>query len=103
MVLQGFPAPPTHRKDHMTTAPPADKKTATKTRYIILRKAEGGADKVGIESSWDIIDYADASSANAAIRSAIKTTGHYLAVPARSWKPVKVTVEQQTVVKVGDA
>lgn len=31
------------------------------------------------------------------------STGRYVAVPARSWKPVKVTVETQTVVKIADA
>lgn len=49
------------------------------------------------------IDKVRASSANAAIRAVAekKGDGQYVAVPARSWKPVTVKVEQTTKVSFG--
>jgi hypothetical protein len=46
-----------------------------------------------------------AATKTAAIRTAVEKhgAGTYVAVTERSWKPQKVTVEQTTVVKVGDA
>lgn len=47
----------------------------------------------------------EATNPNEAIKTVVEKhgAGQYVAVPARSWRPVKVTVEQTTVVKVGDA
>jgi hypothetical protein len=84
----------------MTTAPPADKKTATKTAYHIFRQVPNDQ----VATSYEPVEpNVEASSAAEAIRLTVKTAGTFVAVPARSWKPVKVTVEQTTVVKVGDA
>jgi hypothetical protein len=74
------------------------------TNYVILRLVSGGAEKVGIDGSWDRVDGVEAHSAEAAIRTHVaqaKTTGTFVAIPERSWKPTPVTVETQTVVKVG--
>jgi hypothetical protein len=93
----------------------ADKKTATKTAYHIFARDQylpGGSGDVDVTSftqqeNWTIVARdIEAANVAAALRKHAETNdkgGTYVAVPARSWKPVKVTVEQQTVVKVGDA
>lgn len=72
------------------------------TEYLILRsvgKSENG------EAHWEDITRETARSAQAAIRQAAERLGadaprnHFVAVPARSWKPVKVTVETKTALK----
>jgi hypothetical protein len=97
----------------MSNAPP---KTATKTAYVVLKYPATEAAKAATDaltggtqarppSGIQDVATVEAASATAAIRSVVEKhgAGKYVAVPARSWKPVKVTVEQQTVVKVGDA
>lgn len=100
----------------MTTAP--TEKTKTLTAYIVL-KFPAPAPKIDVTTaSGEAATYAtsgvaqkpglqelgsfNALSPNAAIRSVIDKygTGTYVAVPARSWKPVKVTIEQTTSVKL---
>jgi uncharacterized protein (DUF2384 family) len=84
----------------MNDAPQADiQKTAGKgTKYVVLLEhAEPGG--------WEVInDGIAAASATAAIKAVIGPTDsakRYVAVPERSWKPVKVTVETKQTVKLG--
>ena len=44
-----------------------------------------------------------AHSSADALRQTVKETGLYVAIPARSFVPTKVTIETQTVVKLGEA
>ena len=107
------------------SAPPVEKKTATKTAYIILAEKPQSAYLPGLREGDEAVDVTEmgakkvyeiavamvqANTPEHAIRQYAEaakteagTSGTFVAIPARSWKPVKVTVEQQTVVKVGDA
>jgi hypothetical protein len=79
----------------MSEPPYEQPKTVEKgTKYVVLAETEG---------DWTVInDGIAATSATAAIKAVIGTTGGTLvAVPARSWKPVKVTVETKQTVKLG--
>ena len=66
------------------------------TSYVVLRRdVEGGR--------WSEVATVDASNATTAIRHiAAKdaATAVYVAVPTRSWRPVTVKVETQTVLKL---
>jgi hypothetical protein len=62
------------------------------TTYIVLHQAS--------HDTWTFHDSAEASSADAALRKSIGEPGTYVAVPARSWKPVTVTTETRTVLKL---
>ncbi len=64
------------------------------TNYVILRLDSE-------TSSWKEHGEATATSPQRAIRAIENGAGVYTAVPARSWKPVTVTVETKTVVKLG--
>ena len=72
------------------------------TEYLILRSTtntEAG------QAAWEDITRETASSAQKAIRQAAERLGadaphnHFVAVPARSWKPVTVKVETKTALK----
>jgi hypothetical protein len=59
----------------------------------------------GAENGWESLGLAEGRSANEAIRARLDTLenppgGKYVAVPARSWKPVTVTTETKTVLKL---
>lgn len=63
------------------------------TEYIVLVKDEGG---------WTIYGYpVKASSTARAIKAAEPEEGEYVAIPARSWRPVTVKVEKRDVVTIG--
>jgi phenylpyruvate tautomerase PptA (4-oxalocrotonate tautomerase family) len=64
------------------------------TTYIVLREHDTG--------TWIEHAQRDASSAEAALRKTLGAdqSGTYVAVPARSWKPVTVTTETRTVLKL---
>lgn len=66
------------------------------TTYIVLRE---------IAEGWEEIARPEARSAAEAIRKAIgdNSNGHYVATPARSWKPLEVSVETKRTVKLGPA
>lgn len=72
------------------------------TTYIVLHMKEEMGEQ------WSLLDPGDAAveapNANAAIRKVLSNrpaySGTYVAVPARSWKPVTVTAETQTVLKI---
>jgi hypothetical protein len=71
------------------------------TSYLVLRR-----DKLVKDGSptgdWREFDFVNAASADAAIRAVAeaKGAGEFVAVPARSWKPRTVTVEQKTAVRL---
>jgi hypothetical protein len=70
------------------------------TEYVILEVQEPEANGLHL---WQEAARVDARSAAAAIRSALSgengTPGEFVAVPARSWKPVKVSVETKSTLK----
>lgn len=66
------------------------------TDYLILKSVEGG--------TWEVVGSTEARSARSAIRSRVDgkaetQEGTYVAVPSRSWQPVKVAVETKTALK----
>lgn len=73
----------------------------TATKYVVLRQEMAGDPARG---SWHEVTSAAASSAEGAIRAVVgKLTekdqaGTFVAVPARSWKPV--TVNPQTTIRL---
>jgi hypothetical protein len=69
------------------------------TTYIVLRRLEPGTPGA-YPVQWEIAAEADAPSAAAAIRHAVDSDGIYVAVPARSWRPVTVRTETQTVIRL---
>jgi hypothetical protein len=83
----------------MSTEPattPATGKTAL-TEYVVLTR-------VGDE--WKESGIVKAASATGAIRAHLDRTAVHpavVAVPARSWQPVTVTVETKTVLKLDNA
>lgn len=77
------------------------------TTYIVLRRARL-TDATGTDDGWRVENSnVPAASAEAAIRLACKTdstpAGTYVAIPARSWKPVTVQAEQTTILKLESA
>lgn len=82
----------------MSTA--ATKESRTKTSYQLLRLVEFADPEDGAVTSgyMEVGTPREAANPEALLRTVI-SAGTYVAVPARSWKPVKVTVETQTVVK----
>jgi hypothetical protein len=68
------------------------------TRYVILVQTKDD------ENGWRQAGACIATSADAAVKQAATATSAaatYVAVPERSWKPVKVTVSQETRVTLG--
>jgi hypothetical protein len=93
----------------VTTTVPDSQKQAATTAYRILRLPTTGTsapssvqDAVNAIKDVGVIT---AATKTAAIREAAGKhgAGVYVAVTDKSWKPQKVTIEQTTVVKVGDA
>jgi hypothetical protein len=71
--------------------------SAASTTYIVLQRALVGEDG----AAWAVVDPAvPASSAEAAIRATARDGGVYVAVPGRSFKPVKVEAVQVTSLKL---
>jgi heat shock protein HspQ len=73
-------------------------KTHTRPAYHVLvedKDSNGGVAYIPIEAN------VEAASAKAAIHQVAKKAGRYVAVPARSFQPVTVIVETQTIVRVG--
>lgn len=88
-----------------TGSPPAVKAAKKDGGYIVFRSVPT-AGSVGGEWEW-VEQVRDAKSGSAAIKSAVgqetNLTGTFVAVPARSWKPVKVTAKTETRLVVEDA
>jgi hypothetical protein len=61
------------------------------SEYVVFKQAEGG---------WEDLPGRYEGNANGAMRQAAEGNGpgRYFAVPARSFKPITVTVEQKIVV-----
>lgn len=65
------------------------------TEYLILQRVPESKD----EGAWEPQAKKDAASGRAAVRAFLATFpdemsgGEYVAIPARSWQPVKVQVE----------
>lgn len=86
----------------------AEKKAATPTSYLVLRKAVNTDlppdPKAHLPMSWATVNEVSATSATAAIRAVVAKiaekdqAGTFVAVPARSWKPV--TVNPQTTIRL---
>jgi hypothetical protein len=75
--------------------------TTEPTEYIVLRQDVP-------DGTWKLDKTVKALSAQAAIRTVVgkpteKTNGTYVAVPARSWKPTKVTAKVETKLALEDA
>lgn len=67
------------------------------TKYVVFKMQH-----VGDQETWQEGVTVEARSAKAAIQSATLNehiSGVFVAVPARSWKPVTVTVETKTTLK----
>lgn len=88
------------------TAAPAptesDKPKRDGTEYVVLELKEDA------DEAWSVIDSVRAGSAQAAISAILpgftpNKGGTYVAVPVRSWKPVKVSVETVSRVKLEEA
>ena len=85
----------------MNAAPtPTPESKAAETTYVILRQGEG-------ESTWHMVNRTALSgSSQAAIRSVVAKlaaadqAGTFVAVPSRSWKPVKVSTKTETTVVI---
>jgi hypothetical protein len=68
------------------------------TTYTVLQRVSDTESPV---AAWRVVSNdVQAPSAEFAIRSTIDDAGTYVAVPARSWKPVTVTTETKTVLKL---
>lgn len=72
------------------------------TTYIVLR-----LDEIPDSKGWAEIARVTAPSASSAIRNAlvgpVARDGTYVAVPARSWRPVTVQAVQTTVLRLEEA
>lgn len=89
------------------TAAPAptesDKPKRDGTDYVVLEESDES------NNGWYVIEHVKGvSSAGAAIQKALDNvpepeTGRFVAVPVRSWKPVKVSVETVSRVKLEEA
>jgi hypothetical protein len=74
---------------------------AASTTYIVLRRAHELDGTTDPNPAWLVVDAAvPANSAEAAIRATAKDGGVYVAVPGRSFKPVKVEAVQVTSLKL---
>jgi len=86
-------------------APAPAKKTAKLTAYRVLKFPEKPSQNSasGVTQGYKDAGEVNAASAAAAVRRIAETAGAgtYVAVPESSWKPVSVTVETQTVIKLG--
>jgi hypothetical protein len=77
----------------------------TDTTYIVLRSNQANPE---LPPVWTWVTDLKATSAESALRGAVKLIadgdgeerGTYVAVPARSWKPVTVTTETRTFLKL---
>jgi hypothetical protein len=67
------------------------------TRYIVMRAVEVAGQEDG---AYAIEAVLNAGSARDALHKTVTEPGTYVAVPARSWKPVQVRTETQTVIRL---
>lgn len=67
------------------------------TAYHVLREQK---DREGVVHYEPVESNVQAHSSDHALRRTVKETGTYVAVPARSFAPSKVTLSTQTVTKI---
>src|SRR3990172_9362937 len=67
--------------------------------YVVLELQEATT-PAGL---WKYVRTIEAASAAAAIRAVAEGAATYVAVPARSWKPLRVRSETQTVLRLEEA
>lgn len=81
-------------------APPKTKQT---TEYVVLRENVSEPNSANSRAgTHSVVTIVDAANSNDAIRQAAgDKPGVYRAIPARSWKPVKVTVHTETTIRLG--
>jgi hypothetical protein len=86
----------------MSTAAPAPDKTREKTTYVILRETKSAGTVTGYAPITSGVTGNNAAHALKTWADSSKdaTSGVYVAIPRRSFKPTKVTFSQQTVVKL---
>lgn len=88
----------------MTTVPAAET-ARTQTSYQVLMLVDFSDPEDGSPiSGWmELSAPVQAANAEAAIRKKAPREGSrkLVAVPARSWKPITVTIEQTTTIKLG--
>lgn len=90
----------------MPTDAPAAAPTRTKTEYAILREKAGDGEDSAIVYE-PVVAGIKANSSDHALRiwaertKGTASTGTYVAIPHRSFRPTKIEFEQTTVVKVG--
>lgn len=66
------------------------------TEYVVLRESPGSV------TVWQEVGSATATSAKGAIAQCVgEASGTFVAVPARSFQPVKVTVAQKATLSFG--
>lgn len=64
------------------------------TEYIVLKEAG--------EETWRVFSRSDAQTAKAAVRKVVNDDpGRYVAIPARSFRPLDVDVETKRSIKIG--
>ena len=71
--------------------------TAEGTDYHVFIEKDKDGSKIYEPAAASV----PAVSGPAAIRKIAKTAGVYVAIPARSFKPVKVTVHTETTIRLG--
>lgn len=76
------------------TAEAAEKKTGT--TYLVFQEVDLQDGK-----NYRRVGGSDARSADEAIKAVADKAGVYVAIPARSFKPVKVTVHTETTIRLG--
>lgn len=75
---------------------------AKRTEYVVLRAVAAGANPSEV-AAWEELERTAATSAKAAITACVKdVTGTYVAVPARSFQPARVTVAQKATLSFGE-
>lgn len=91
----------------MSTPPTTPQSLKADTEYVVLRLH----DAPGSEGRWDRVgpDVVSARDSAQAIREVVAKLGDnndgatFVAVPARSWKPVKVTTKVETTLVLEEA
>lgn len=90
-------------------APKTDRKLTSyrvlKFPTVVVQPNANTSMSGSLQQGYTDVGTQDAANAKAAVRAASDKlgAGTYVAVPASSWKPQKVTVEQTTTVTIGDA
>lgn len=70
---------------------------AVPTLYHVLQEVDGPGGTTYVPVAANV----GARSTDDALRHIVKETGRYVAIPQRSFQPTAVTVETETVVRVG--